>query len=512
MAELTKGDIMGMKVVKLKEELSKRHLHVGGSKSVLIARLLEHVKKMEKEAEEAKATENQEAMEENQTQAEVKATEDPAPAAKEEQQVEPMQVETVDNNDQEIRDKESDKSEVVPQEIMLEPDKSKIDKASASNKEQPRKNSRQLDVTKRRLSGYNVKSTEEIESESAEKQQWGKKSMEDENKSILINTNLLQDIMNDNSPSNDIQNENHESTRNVQVMDTSKKVDNITPDLRNQQHIPPKLNRQNLTTGSKKFDMSKKYSNIPQELEEVTVPESANPVNEIVHITNLVRPFTLVQLKEILREYGTIKEDEFWIDNIRSRCMVKYSSTEEATSARNNLYGKRWPSTSPKRLTVEFSNQEEMDRARGILAEEVMEVEPAPTNTQESLGPDNEDIGLLIQLRTAEDDRNKDNETDAPINVLDELFRKTETSPHIYWLPLSEEEAGKVRTTLVSGSETRQGIEFLPGSRTRRSVERRNNERRRRSRSRSNPRRDYTINSKDTSRFNNRSRYYSSRR
>ena len=38
----------------------------------------------------------------------------------------------------------------------------------------------------------------------------------------------------------------------------------------------------------------------------------------------------------------------------------KYSLTEQASNARNGIYGKRWPSTSPKRLVVEFSNQEEV--------------------------------------------------------------------------------------------------------------------------------------------------------
>lgn len=40
MAELTK-DFLGMKVVELKEELSKRGLTTSGNKSVLIARLSE---------------------------------------------------------------------------------------------------------------------------------------------------------------------------------------------------------------------------------------------------------------------------------------------------------------------------------------------------------------------------------------------------------------------------------------------------------------------------------------
>lgn len=74
---------------------------------------------------------------------------------------------------------------------------------------------------------------------------------------------------------------------------------------------------------TRKFETSVNQGNIVQESEEITVPESAYPVNEIIQITNLVRPFTLMQLKEALREFGTIVEDGFWIDNIRSKCIVK---------------------------------------------------------------------------------------------------------------------------------------------------------------------------------------------
>ena len=45
----------------------------------------------------------------------------------------------------------------------------------------------------------------------------------------------------------------------------------------------------------------------------------------VVHITNLVRPFTNKQLLEYLKEAGEFDEESFWIDRIKSNCLVKVS-------------------------------------------------------------------------------------------------------------------------------------------------------------------------------------------
>lgn len=50
-----------------------------------------------------------------------------------------------------------------------------------------------------------------------------------------------------------------------------------------------------------------------------------NPVGRIVHVRNLVRPFTVGQLKELLRRTGPYDEESFWIDKIKSHCFVTVS-------------------------------------------------------------------------------------------------------------------------------------------------------------------------------------------
>lgn len=48
--------------------------------------------------------------------------------------------------------------------------------------------------------------------------------------------------------------------------------------------------------------------------------------SNVIHLMNLVRPFTLNQLKELLGKYGTVNPEGFWIDKIKSHCFVSVST------------------------------------------------------------------------------------------------------------------------------------------------------------------------------------------
>ncbi|XP_030285976.1 apoptotic chromatin condensation inducer 1b [Sparus aurata] len=93
-------------------------------------------------------------------------------------------------------------------------------------------------------------------------------------------------------------------------------------------------------------------------------------ISNIIHVTNLVRPFTLGQLKELLNRTGSIVEDGFWIDKIKSHCFVTYATAEEAVATRAALHRVKWPMSNPKVLTVDFCEQEELDFHKGVLKPE----------------------------------------------------------------------------------------------------------------------------------------------
>ena len=72
-----------------------------------------------------------------------------------------------------------------------------------------------------------------------------------------------------------------------------------------------------------------KQSSLPVD-EPVPVKTSRSPPrrkeSNVVHVMNLVRPFTLNQLKELLGKYGTLVADGgFWMDKIKSHCFVAVS-------------------------------------------------------------------------------------------------------------------------------------------------------------------------------------------
>ncbi|CAN9503298.1 unnamed protein product [Ophioblennius macclurei] len=215
-------------------------------------------------------------------------------------------------------------------------------------------------------------------------------------------------------------------------------------------------------------------------------------VSTIVHVCNLVRPFTLGQLKELLSRTGTLVEDGFWIDKIKSHCYVTYSTSEEAIATRAALHGVKWPQSNPKVLSVDFCQQDELDFHKGLgIAERPGTEDQAPgvargrtlglppllperdqwaereremerreraraerewdrDKVKEFGKPGEDKEGGPRRSRSREKrrkERGKSKEKkadkkaeDPPAKLLDDLFRKTKAAPCIYWLPLTEEQ------------------------------------------------------------------------
>ena len=50
-----------------------------------------------------------------------------------------------------------------------------------------------------------------------------------------------------------------------------------------------------------------------------------NQPSHILHLENLTRPFTVMQLKELLTEDGPMVKDGFWTNKIKSHCIIVVS-------------------------------------------------------------------------------------------------------------------------------------------------------------------------------------------
>ncbi|KAM9826898.1 apoptotic chromatin condensation inducer 1b [Neosynchiropus ocellatus] len=126
-------------------------------------------------------------------------------------------------------------------------------------------------------------------------------------------------------------------------------------------------------------------------------------ISNIVHVTNLVRPFTLGQLKDLLKQTGSLVEEGFWIDKIKSHCYVTYTTKEEAAATRAALHGVKWPQSNPKILNVDFCEQDELDFHKGVLKPEREENHPPQLAPQ--LPPQPARLPPLMPERDRERDR-----------------------------------------------------------------------------------------------------------
>lgn len=181
----------------------------------------------------------------------------------------------------------------------------------------------------------------------------------------------------------------------------------------------------------------------------VKQPSVANePPSEILYIRGLTRPFSLMQLKELLSRYGTLVDGDFWLDKIKSQCFVHYKTIEDAQNARQELDGCRWPLTNPKILFIRFARQDEMEHSKTHDAPpDHVSNEDSPTideYTNDSKPLKEKQSGFLI----TDDDDDEENIDEQPAvkpndqsaKGLDDYFRKTKAKPSIYWLPLTEEQ------------------------------------------------------------------------
>jgi len=164
--------------------------------------------------------------------------------------------------------------------------------------------------------------------------------------------------------------------------------------------------------------------------------------SSVIRIDNLVRPFTVNQMKELLARTGTLVEDSFWINKVKSTCLVAYSTKEEAEETIAALDGVKWPSSNPKQISVKPSTEEELNAFLSGTAD-TRQNGSAPRNNREDNRP--RDISEVKKRPIADEDdearnrkkrrREEESSGGGAGKTLEELFRKTKTQPSIYWLP-----------------------------------------------------------------------------
>eukprot|EP00090_Calanus_glacialis_P025571 TRINITY_DN4000_c0_g1_i1.p1 TRINITY_DN4000_c0_g1~~TRINITY_DN4000_c0_g1_i1.p1 ORF type:complete len:699 (-),score=344.54 TRINITY_DN4000_c0_g1_i1:232-2328(-) len=178
----------------------------------------------------------------------------------------------------------------------------------------------------------------------------------------------------------------------------------------------------------------------------------------VVLIINLTRPFTVNQLKEMLKRTGTIVD--FWIDRIKSMCCVQFSTVDQASETRMALDGVTWPQGNPKTLRVSFSTEEELKKHQESSSDAlsrlggdsngrlggVREWDKNKLDQEQERAKEREK--RLVREKERREGSGRDvqereksvEKKPAAVKSLEDLFKKTVAGPAIYWKPLSEDQ------------------------------------------------------------------------
>ncbi|XP_037032372.1 apoptotic chromatin condensation inducer in the nucleus-like [Bradysia coprophila] len=396
------------------------------------------------------------------------------------------------------------------------------------------------------------------------KRKWlTQKSTEPKPQILAISTDSLKNLISDVKPVplSDVKLESSPEPEEVEIVPKNDTARSTSSDLRDRSHRNKE--HRNESKPDKKHDenasmtSNRKISIVSDDTTTVQRPPSPPKFSSsnILFITNLVRPFTVLQLKGLLARTGKIVDDGFWIDKIKSKCYVKYETEDEAIETRHALHGVRWPASNPKCLNVDFGSEKSMDKAiastseqpskEGVAAAREERVsggwdrfevderkEPAATTRpmrEWDVGK-KEDLGREREKERERDrgDRNRDRdrqrehpkeareadrlerrkrspdithsvsparkfhkkENEPPIRLLDDLFRKTKTTPCVYWLPLTSEQiALKEEERRKQQAEQKRRIEQREKERNERNERDRERDRNRGDRDRSDRRR-----------------------
>lgn len=168
------------------------------------------------------------------------------------------------------------------------------------------------------------------------KRRWGSRPTKIQTqKSITISTDVLKDIIPDVKPVEfdeviEDKKSKREVTEKIERPVLPKIVIDNTESIEVKKKVAEEKEREIVKPRDSHLMSNRKISIVKENDSIITRPPSPPKHKQscILFITNLVRPFTLPQLKNLLQRTGRIAEDGFWIDRIKSKCYVKYETEE----------------------------------------------------------------------------------------------------------------------------------------------------------------------------------------
>lgn len=251
------------------------------------------------------------------------------------------------------------------------------------------------------------------DSEKSRKRGWGASRRLSSTENIDISSNLLKDLVPDAA---------NLLSKDVAIHEEEKENGHSDAD-EDDDEIGPSLPKDKLETVKEKVIRKKiRLEDDPEE-------------SPLIVVHNLTRPFTVMQLKNMLNRTGTV--EDFWINKVKSKCCVKYTSVAQASETRMALNGITWPMDNKTPLAVYYTTEEQLERFKGSPEEPVRIVTSNGAASQGTRDWDKEKLERTERRRERSEEQ--ENKPSQPIKSLEELFNKTKTTPALYWKPLSEE-------------------------------------------------------------------------
>ncbi|KAI8883676.1 hypothetical protein K501DRAFT_218903 [Backusella circina FSU 941] len=184
-----------------------------------------------------------------------------------------------------------------------------------------------------------------------------------------------------------------------------------------------------------------------------------------IFVKGFVRPLIIRQVQDLFGKYGNIKR--FWMDTIKTHCYVMYETDAEANEAFSKVNGITFPPDTGKTLSVGGLTSEQAEQLIGFeqsaaerrirvdweaniekvkAGEELVSTPDSSSRKTRTMG-----IGQIAkQLAQAATPAVTASRTPTPTTekaqsdsnlALEDLFKKTKALPALYYLPVSEEVA-----------------------------------------------------------------------
>ncbi|KAL8666050.1 MAG: hypothetical protein Q9202_001787 [Teloschistes flavicans] len=261
----------------------------------------------------------------------------------------------------------------------------------------------------------------------------------------------------------------------------------------------------NLLPVSSRRESSPQRSVTKVEAEDRTVSPALHPATTALYIRDILRPLHVENLKDHLISLAAPSKtqldpaiiEDFFLDSIRTHCLVRFATTAAASRVRTGLHDRVWPDEKNRKpLWVDFVPEEKLPQwfevenassGRGQAAKRwevvyetedegvkaylqevgshrgggLKKVQPALPQPENGPGVRGAPVGPRLRDRDPDDAESKPHpDRGRGFQALDDLFKSTSAKPKLYYLPVPQRTADKRLDLLAEGRGGGRGDEM----------------------------------------------------